>query len=239
MRDVFIDTEATTRFTEAMDDVLAGPSNYAGFVFAKGQAGRGKTEGAKHYHVNSSKSLYLRVRGGYTQTAFLQALLFEVKGKNGDRPRHSANRCKDMIIDLLEDDRKAIIIDEADKLTIGRIEDLRDILDETGVPVALVGEEGLESLLAERRRIWSRVVHEVIFGPVNDAEIAMYGMKAAGLNVPPTLCKKIASKTEGDFRLVRNIMILLEKAAKAADTNFIVDDPMLKAVLEERSWRRK
>ncbi len=63
-------------------------------------------------------------------------------------------------------------------------------------------------------------------------------MKAAGLDIPPELCKRIAERAEGDFRLVRNMMLLLEKAAKAAET-LKVDTPMLETVFSSKPWRRK
>jgi hypothetical protein len=108
----------------------------------------------------------------------------------------------------------------------------------TGVPVILIGEEGLLGLLSERRRIWSRVVHSVEFGPINAAEVSVYGNRAAGLKISPELSRRIAEKSEGDFRLVRNMMLLLEKAAKAAGS-LEVDTPMLEAVFSARDWRRK
>lgn len=40
----------------------------------------------------------------------------------------SADRCKQAVVELLERDRKPVFVDEADRLAIGRIEDLRDIL---------------------------------------------------------------------------------------------------------------
>ena len=108
----------------------------------------------------------------------------------------------------------------------------------TGAPVVLIGEEGIFGLLSERRRIWSRVAYEVEFGPISAAEVALYAMQAAGLDIPPALSAEIAKKTEGDFRLVRNMMILLEKAAKASGS-FAVDARMLETVLTARTWRRK
>lgn len=66
----------------------------------------------------------------------------------------------------------------------------------------------------------------------------MYAMKAAALDIPPELCGRIAEQAESDFRLMRNMMLLLEKAAKAAE-NFTVDGPMLDTVISARSWRRK
>ena len=108
----------------------------------------------------------------------------------------------------------------------------------TGAPIVLIGEEGLLGLLSERRRIWSRVAYEVEFGPISASEVAIYAMQSAALDIPPELCATIAKKSEGDFRLVRNMMLLLEKAAKAAE-NFTVDRKMLDLALSAHSWRRK
>ena len=237
MREVIIPTDATARFNNAVDSVVDSGRTMAGFVLAYGQAGRGKSVAADQYYFQRGGA-YIRVWEGWSQTAFLQRLLFEVRGKSGDLPRMNSNRCKQAVVELLERDRKPLFIDEADRLAIGRIEDLRDILEMTGVPIILIGEEGIFGLLAERRRIWSRVAHEVEFGPINAREVAMYGMKAAGLDIPAELCGRIAEKAEGDFRLVRNMMILLEKAAKAAE-KFCVDTAMLDTVLSARPWRRK
>lgn len=93
-------------------------------------------------------------------------------------------------------------------------------------------------MLSERRRVWSRVAHEVEFGPISPSEIALYAMKAAGLDIPAELCKRIAERTEGDFRLVRNMMLLLEQSAKAAE-NLKIDAAMLEEAFAARPWRRK
>lgn len=237
MRDVIIPTEATTRFNEAVDAVVDAGRGTSGFILAHGQAGRGKSVAADQYHYERGGA-YIRVWEGWRQAAFLQRVLFEVRGKNGDLPRLGADRCKQTIVDLLERERKPIFVDEADRLAIGRIEDLRDILEMTGAPIILIGEESIFGLLSERRRIWSRVAHEVEFGPISPAEVGLYAMKAAALDIPPELCKRLAERAEGDFRLVRNMMILLEKAAKAAES-FKVDEAMLETVFAARPWRRK
>lgn len=237
MREVIIPTEATTRFNAAVDTVIDAGRGTSGFILAHGQAGRGKSVAADQYHYERGGA-YVRVWEGWRQAAFLQRVLFEVRGKNGDLPNYNANRCKQYIVDILEKDRKPIFIDEADRLAIGRIEDLRDILEATGAPIILIGEEGIFGLLSERRRVWSRVAHEVEFGPISAGEVALYTMKAAGLEIKPELCQRIAERAEGDFRLVRNMTILLEQAAKA-DENFTVDAAMLDGVFAARQWRRK
>lgn len=237
MRDIIIETDAMTRFNTAVDEVLEADKALSGFVLAYGQAGRGKSIAADSYYCNRGGA-YVRVWEGWTQTAFLQRLLFEVRGKNdADMPKSSGNRCKQEIVALLNRKRKPLFIDEADRLHISRIEDLRDIHEITGAPIILIGEEGLHGLLAERRRIWSRVAHEVEFGPIVGSEVGIYAMQAAGLDIPGELCIDIATRAEGDFRLVRNMMLLLEKAAKAADT-IKVSKEILKSVFDARKWRR-
>lgn len=237
MREVIIDTEAMSRFDSAVDEVTSAERGLSGFVLAYGQAGRGKSVAADRYHYQRGGA-YLRVWQNWSQTSFLQRLLFEVRGKNTDMPRHTGNRCKELIVQTLEADRKPLFIDEADRLKIDRIEDLRDIHEMTGAPIVLIGEEGIFGLLSERRRIWSRVAYEIEFGPISPAEIALYAMQAAGLDVNLELAAEMARKTEGDFRLVRNMCLLLEKAAKARET-FNVDREMLETAMTARNWRRK
>ncbi len=237
MRETIIDTYATKSFDLAVDEVLDSGRNLSGFVLAYGQAGRGKSIAADRYHCHRGGA-YIRVWEGWTQTNFLQRLLFEVRGKNEDLPRHNANRCKEMIVNILQREPKPLFIDEADRLSIGRIEDLRDIFEMSAAPIVLIGEEGLHGLLAERRRIWSRVVHEVFFGPIVGAEVALYAMQATGLDMDSEVSIAIAQKCEGDFRLVRNMLVLLEKTAKAAESNSITQE-MCEVVFKARNWRRK
>lgn len=236
MRDIIIETEAMTRFDSAVDAVVDTDKALSGFVLAYGQAGRGKSVAADRYYYQRGGA-YVRVWQGWSQSAFLQRLLFEIRGINGDMPRHAGNRCKEVIVDLLGKKPMPLFIDEADRLRVDRIEDLRDIHEMTGVPVILIGEEGIFQLLSARRRIWSRVAHEVEFGPISPTDVALYAMQVAGLDIPADLCARIAERSEGDFRLVRNMMLLLEKAAKAAES-FTVDVAMLDTVLTARPWRR-
>lgn len=121
-----------------------------------------------------------------------------------DMPRHNGTRCKEMIIEILEEDYKPLFIDEADRLSIDRIEDLRDIFEMTGVPIVLIGEEGIWGLLRERRRIMSRVAHEVEFSPISPVEVSLFLNNATDLLIPADLCQRITKQADGDFRIVRN-----------------------------------
>ncbi|WP_027179886.1 AAA family ATPase [Maridesulfovibrio bastinii] len=233
MKNVFIETSNVSTFRSAIRKVEDTEKGQPGLVVAHGRAGRGKTMAALNYHAVHG-GIYLRAWERWTQTAFLQALCFEVCGM---RPR-SANNCKRKIMEMLDKEIQTVFIDEADRLNIGRIEDLRDIHDETGAPIVIIGEEELQGLLGERRRIWSRVTQDVVFGPVIDEDVALFGLDAAGLDIEAFACQQIVKKADGDFRLVRNIIQVLEQVAIARETN-LVTTSMVEDVLRQRKWGHK
>jgi len=214
VKQVFVATKNVARFRDAMAVLMDTAKGQPGFGVAHGRAGRGKTMAARNLHAERGGH-YLRVWQDWSQHAFLQGLAFEVAGM---RP-HGANRCKATIIDALGRDPRPIYVDEADRLAAGRIEDLRDIHDETGAAVMLVGEEALYATLNARRRLWSRVTQEVQFGPVADEDVLTFALQAAGLKLDAEACRQVAQRAGGDFRLVARIVGQLERMAKASETN--------------------
>ncbi|WP_319543190.1 ATP-binding protein [uncultured Pseudodesulfovibrio sp.] len=232
MRQTFIKTDNVIRFQTAVSRMEDRENGQPGIALVWGQAGRGKTVALENYYSEHG-GVYIDVWEDWTQAAFLQALCFEVCGL---RPRGS-NLCKVKIVEHLQKDPRTIFVDEADRLHIKRIEDLRDIHRATGCSVVLVGEEELIGLLGERRRIWSRVTEEIEFRPVSPMDVIQYGVHAADLDVTQDACSLIVKNSDGDFRLVRNMMQMLEQAAKAKETN-VADAPMVQAVVKTRSWRR-
>ena len=239
MRSVFVETGNVTAFRRAVLAVEDTERGQPGIVVAWGQAGRGKTFAARNSHAERG-GVFLSAWEGMTQAAFLGRLCKETTGAE-TAPR-SAHACKVRIIETLEKRRQqgmvaTIYMDEADRLAFGRIEDLRDIHEATGAAVILIGEEELIGLLSERRRIWSRVTQEVAFGPVGEADIAAFALEAASLDLTPDACAKVRATSDGDMRLVRNMVQLLEQAAKARETN-VADAAMVAAIQKQKSWRR-
>ncbi|HCR12898.1 MAG TPA: DNA transposition protein [Desulfovibrio sp.] len=239
MKSVFVETGNVTAFRRAVLTVEDTERGQPGIVVAWGQAGRGKTFTARNSYTERG-GVFLSAWEGMSQAAFLSKLCFEVTGDQ-KCPR-SAHACKIRIVETLEKRRKqggavTIYMDEADRLAFGRVEDLRDIHEATGAAVILIGEEELIGLLSQRRRVWSRVTQEVPFGPVDEADIAAFALEAASLDLTPEACAMVRTTSDGDMRLVRNMVQLLEQAAKARETNR-ADAAMVKAIQKQRSWRR-
>lgn len=219
---VFVETANVTRFRTAVAMAEDFERGRPGMLMAWGEAGRGKTICAMNSFAEGG-GVYLRAWEGWSQAAFLQSLCFEVTGL---RPRGS-NNCKVKIIETLDHEARTIYVDEADRLQVGRLEDLRDIHDMTGSPVVLIGEEGLAARVASRRRIDDRIPAEfrVKFDAITMQDISIYAMEAADLRLTPGAAKMIHNITRGNFRRVHNAMLSLEQMARAAETGR-VDEAM-------------
>lgn len=232
-KDIFIQTGNVVEFRQRVRGLEDRENGETGFGLVRGQAGRGKTETARHYHAEFG-GIFFRVHQEMTQAAFLQELCFRIRGL---RPAASA-KSKAAIIEALDSEPTTLFIDEADRLHINRIEDLRDIHDETGAPIVLIGESGLDNLLGERRRIWSRVKQVVDFGPVNEEDVAVLADDAAGLEVGPEACARIVRASDGDFRLVWSMLGHLEQAARAKDVRHVDAGMAASVAAKAVKWRR-
>jgi hypothetical protein len=224
MKNIFLETKNVARFREALSILEDTDKGQPGLGVVWGRAGRGKTICAREYAVRTG-AVYLRVLQDWTPRAMLAALCAQL---NGSEP-HTVDRAKKTAVDSLEKTRRTILVDEADRLDINLIEHLRDIHDLVGVPVVLVGEENLFSNINARRRIWSRVMQTVEFGPITCEDILLFGLEAAGLRLDPEAAEKVGAKSSGDFRLVWSHVHALEQMARAAGSQK-VDARMVEAL---------
>nr|NJM04360.1 ATP-binding protein [Desulfobacula sp.] len=198
-------------FRQAASVVRDTVKGQPGFMVAWGHAGRGKTECAKEYAVRTNDAVYVRVLESWTPRAMLASICNEI---NGMRPSR-VDYAKRVIIEELDRTPKILLIDEADRLIIGNIEHLRDIHDETGAPIVLIGEPSLYGRLSSKRRIWERVTRVVEFGPVTDEDVVYFGMKACALKMLPDAATELVRRCNGSFRLLYHMMVEIERKTKA------------------------
>ncbi len=212
---IFIETENVIRFRAVMRQALDTERGRPGMVCVWGAAGLGKTLAAEQHYAQHGGA-YVRVWEDWTQQAMLQAICYELTGA---RP-HGADRCKWAIVEALREQPRVIYVDEADRLHIKRIEDLRDIYVYTGTPIVLIGEPGLPVKLTARDRVDDRIPDElrVDFQGITPTDVLLYAQEAAGLTLTPEACALVAKTTKGNFRRVHNMLLSLEQAAAAAET---------------------
>ena len=212
---IFVETKNVGAFRKAMETLTSRDRYQPGFAVVQGESGRGKSQAAINWHGHNGGT-FLRVWEDMTQHAFLQALAFEATGARV----HGAYNCKREIVDYLSAVPSAIIVDEADRLDLKRIEDLRDVHEATGTSVALIGEEGFLPKLKSRKRIYSRVAEVIDFAPVEMDDVVIYAAQAADLKINPEAAI-LAEEAQGSFRLVHNLVAKLEAFAKASQVEII------------------
>ena len=233
-RDIFVETNQVTALRDAVSTALEAGEGYPAMVMAYGEAGTGKTRAARSLY-SEHLGFYVRVMEGMTQAGFLQEVCLEV---TGSRPNESM-RCKSAIISSLRSEPAPLFIDEADRLHVSRMEDLRDIHDATGSPVILIGEMGLPTRVNARSRINDRIpdAFRVLFGEISRADVHMYAAKAAGLNLSLEAGQAVLEATKGNFRRVHNAILSIEGAARAKGTSEI-DVELARAALGGSQRRR-
>jgi DNA transposition AAA+ family ATPase len=112
-----------------------------------------------------------------------------------------------------------IIVDEADRLSMNSLEQLRSIFDKSGLGMVLIGMPGIEKRVARYPQFFSRIgfVHE--FRALSDADIQVLleqRWAPAGINLPdaspnPEVIAAIIRLTRGNFRLLVRLLTQMER----------------------------
>ncbi len=123
-----------------------------------GDAGVGKTSTVREYVKNDSLALLITISPTYSSITGVNEL---IAAQLGVRER-VARRLTAEIVDRLKGSGRVLIVDEAQHLTVRALNHLRCISDESGVGIALVGNEEVYSKLrgsgkADFAQLFSRV----------------------------------------------------------------------------------
>lgn len=221
--EIFIETSNVTKFRKGSASLINTEKGKAGMMVVQGPAGRGKTVCAKEWHGNND-SVFLRVWGSWSEAALWRALCHEFCG---EKPR-SISTSQDLILDEINRLRRTIIIDEADRLSLRTLDNLRDLHDHTSCPMVWIGEENMMTKISSMSRTSSRVMQVVKFGPVTPEDIMLYAMQSAALEVTPEACHTLTKIARGSFRLVYGYMLKLEEYAKVQGENRIDNAVVIK-----------
>jgi len=212
MKNQFIETANTKKFNDLCRE-LADPASRIGpsLGMVTGPAGRGKSEAAKHFAVQT-EAVYLPPLNIRTPTMLLREMAFELAKV---RPGRS-EACLHFIGEEMAKERRLVIIDEADLLTIQILEMLRNINERHACPILLIGEEELKGKVSGRRRIASRIRRRLEFSPITQQDIAYFFKQCLDLRVSPEITALIQKHAGGDWRPVLTIAAALERAMKAS-----------------------
>lgn len=219
MKNVFVHTENVKNFIGAMKDGEKSGGEPTMLVF-HGQAGRGKTSTARFYSAQEGWT-YVRALEGWTELWMLQDLCFELKVDPIPKRKKAGFEA---IRDRLFSEPRPVMIDEADKLSPTLLEWVRDLADTTVVPFTLIGEKLIMHKMQHERRIWSRTLKCVEFGPITAKDTLYFAKQAADMALTAQQAETIRQASDGDFRLVSRAVRYLENLVEVNRAERVTDE---------------
>ncbi|MBB5062649.1 AAA family ATPase [Granulicella mallensis] len=137
----------------------------------------------------------------------------------------------------LADPTTLIVVDEADRLRMNSLEQLRAIFDEGAAGLVLIGMPGIEQRVARFAQLYSRIgfVHE--FRPLGETEIEKLlddhwtprGVRLPNEPMTPEVEAAIIRMTAGNFRLLKRILAQIERVLDANNIDTITAESVLLA----------
>jgi len=221
MKSCFIFNENVHKFIDICrelesPDSLIGPS----LAVVSGAAGRGKSESAKHFCAENG-ALYIPPLNINTPAMLLRTISFEISTLRPIRSEESLRA----IAGEMAKERRLIIIDEADLLPMQTLEMLRNVSELYSFPILMIGEDSrLESKIASRRRLSSRIRRRLEFGPITQADCLQFLRKALDAKVTPEVCAFIHRGCEGNWRPLLVRAAAIERALRASGLSEITMD---------------
>lgn len=167
-----------------------------------GDAGRGKTTAVKRYAAENRDAAYILYMG-YTRAALFKAIADALVGRSYTSYFHNLQ----LIMECTKTFRKLIIIDEADRIPLPILEDLRTLNEAGLVPLLLVGEPKLASIVRKADRIESRIRRPRIeFSRLDYVTLAALYSEACNLNIDKETAEELLRISDRDFRIAANDM---------------------------------
>lgn len=132
-----------------------------------------------------------------------------------------------------QDCTELIIVDEADRLRLHGLEQLRDICDRGRIGLVLIGMPGLEKRLSRHAQLYSRIGFAHEYKPLSREEmlfILEHKWRELGLSLQPDdfadmeAVSAIIRVTQGNFRLVQRLFMQIERVLKINELTVITKE---------------
>lgn len=198
----------SSAFQESKDSAPVVPR--MGLIY--GFTGIGKTT-ATAWLVNKENGIYVRATSVWNPTSMLQEILIELSTE----PPRLPSKMLNTIVNKMLLSRRPLFIDEADYLfnNLKMLEAARDIHDLTNLPVWLIGIDGVEKKLANRKKVAGRISQWVEFQPCEINDTRLLAKELCEIEVHEDLLVKLHDISNGSIRLITVGLSRIEAFAKA------------------------
>ena len=154
MKPVFVKTKNVKGFINLIHNLKNKPDNISKIGLVYGNAGLGKTKTALYLSIQFD-TIYVRATNKMTTKWLLEEIVKELD----EIPRFYTADIFRQCVNALKTNSPIIIVDEIDYLLVDfrMIETLRDLHDETGIPIILVGMQLAKHKLKKHNHLFDRI----------------------------------------------------------------------------------
>jgi DNA transposition AAA+ family ATPase len=150
---------------------------------------------------------------------------------SGRFKNHSSCRSRGEIgtLTAVQDPTTLILVDEADRLQMNSLEQMRSIFDEGETGMVLIGMPGIEKRIARFPQFYSRIgfVHE--FRPLDATEMqellekqwTPVGVTLPDIPLSPEVMARLIRMTGGNFRLLTRLLTQIERVLEVNELQLI------------------
>ena len=229
MKNIFVKTKNVKNLITLFNEVQNLPPNIPKLALVYGEHGLGKTHSIIWWATRND-AIYVRANNEMTQNGLLQAIAEEL----GERHYYYMQENYNLILKHLKQNPQIIIVDEVDYLVGNKnvIENLRDIQDNTGVPIILVGMGSMDKKIARFKHFEDRIYKKLQFEHFSPDDIKEILEQITEIKFTEDAILYLSTRTNQFRQLVK----LLEKIEKLSQRNSIdeFDEYTLKGILNER-----
>lgn len=196
MKHELASTKNVRRFQAAVRELRDRPLGVEGMGLLWGRPGEGKTTIIAH-STNQTGGIYLRANAGWTVTSMLQTLVLELGGVPGSRRSPMMNYC----FEKLRGSLRPIFVDEADYLfrQTDMLDALRDIYDESGSPVILIGMEDIARTIQNNGRFARRITAWIEFKGIDIEDARTVADTVCEVNLADDLLAHLHQEAEANI----------------------------------------
>ncbi len=213
MRHELASTKNVRRFQTAMRELRDRPLGVEGMGLLWGKPGEGKTT-IIAATCNQTDGVYLRANASWTITSMLQALVRELGGTPGNRRAPMMEWC----FEKLRGGSRPIFIDEADYLfrQTEMLDALRDVYDETGSPVILIGMEDIARTIQNNGRFARRITAWIQFNGLDIEDARTVANTVCEINLEDDLLEYLHQEAGANIGRMVVGLSRIERFAKAS-----------------------
>ena len=217
MKNVIAPVKNIARLVELGEALTGQAASLPGIAVAYGESGIGKSTGLTWLCTTKINACYVRAMQVWSPSSMLATIARELDVEPAAKLYQTIER----IVAELSASNRPLIVDEADYVVdqTRLLNTLRDIHDQSSMPLILVGMEHFVRKLrtrSDQRQFSGRVSLEVEFKALDLADVKILATKLCEVEVTEDLLALVHEKSQGVTRLVVVGLARIETFAKAA-----------------------